>query len=162
MFTVVLYQPEIPPNTGNVIRLCANTGCELHLVKPLGFPLDDARMRRAGLDYHEFATLVVHESWAECVAALAGRRIFAATTRGATRPDQAAFQPDDVLLFGPETRGLPTDVLAGIPPERCLRLPMRPDNRSMNLSNAVAVTVFEAWRQQGFEGAALAEPIPAP
>lgn len=141
MFTVVLYQPEIPPNTGNVIRLCANTGCELHLVKPLGFPLDDARMRRAGLDYHEFATLVVHESWAECVAALAGRRIFAATTRGATRPDQAAFQPDDVLLFGPETRGLPTDVLAGIPPERCLRLPMRPDNRSMNLSNAVAATL---------------------
>lgn len=105
MFTVVLYQPEIPPNTGNVIRLCANTGCELHLVKPLGFPLDDARMRRAGLDYHEFATLVVHESWAECVAALAGRRIFAATTRGATRPDQAAFQPDDVLLFGPENPG---------------------------------------------------------
>lgn len=152
MFTVVLYQPEIPPNTGNVIRLCANTGCELHLVKPLGFPLDDARMRRAGLDYHEFATLVVHESWAECVAALAGRRIFAATTRGAVRPDQAAFQPDDVLLFGPETRGLPSDVLAGIPPERCLRLPMRPDNRSMNLSNAVAVTVFEAWRQHGFAG----------
>lgn len=152
VFDVLLYQPEIPPNTGNVIRLCANTGCELHLVKPLGFPLDDARMRRAGLDYHEFATLVVHESWAECVAALAGRRIFAATTRGATRPDQAAFQPDDVLLFGPETRGLPTDVLAGIPPERCLRLPMRPDNRSMNLSNAVAVTVFEAWRQHGFAG----------
>ena len=149
---VLLYQPEIPPNTGNVIRLCANTGCELHLVKPLGFPLDDARMRRAGLDYHEFATLVVHESWAECVAALAGRRIFAATTRGATRPDQAAFQPDDVLLFGPETRGLPTDVLAGIPPERCLRLPMRPDNRSMNLSNAVAVTVYEAWRQHRFAG----------
>ncbi len=101
MFTVVLYQPEIPPNTGNVIRLCANTGCELHLVKPLGFPLDDARMRRAGLDYHEFATLVVHESWAECVAALAGRRIFAATTRGATRPDQAAFQPDDVFRKHP-------------------------------------------------------------
>ena len=95
---------------------------------------------------------MVHESWAECVAALAGRRIFAATTRGATRPDQAAFHPDDVLLFGPETRGLPTDVLAGIPPERCLRLPMRPDNRSMNLSNAVAVTVFEAWRQHGFAG----------
>ena len=154
MFTVVLFQPEIPPNTGNVIRLCANTGCELHLVKPLGFPLGDARMRRAGLDYHEFATLVVHENWADCVAALAGRRIFAATTRGTTRPDQVAFQPDDVLLFGPETRGLPADVLAGIPPERYLRLPMRPDNRSMNLSNAVAVTVFEAWRQHGFAGGA--------
>ena len=154
MFTVVLFQPEIPPNTGNVIRLCANTGCELHLVKPLGFPLDDARMRRAGLDYHEFATLVVHENWADCVAALAGRRIFAATTRGTTRPDQVAFQPDDVLLFGPETRGPPAAGLAGIPPGRHLRLPKRPDNRSMNLSNAVAVTVFEAWRQHGFAGGA--------
>ena len=152
MFTVVLYQPEIPPNTGNVIRLCANTGCELHLVKPLGFPLDDARMRRAGLDYHEFATLVVHESWAECVAALAGRRIFAATTRGAVRPDQAAFQPDDVLLFGPETRGLPDEVLALVEPEHILRIPMQAGSRSLNLSNAAAVLVYEAWRQLGFPG----------
>ena len=150
MFSIVLFQPEIPPNTGNVIRLCANTGCDLHVVKPLGFPLDDAKMRRAGLDYHEFTRMVVHENWADCVAALAGRRFFAATTRGSTRPDLAAFQPGDVLVFGPETRGLPAEVLSAIPPERWLRLPMRPDNRSLNLSNAVAVTVYEAWRQHDF------------
>ncbi|RXZ44423.1 tRNA (uridine(34)/cytosine(34)/5-carboxymethylaminomethyluridine(34)-2'-O)-methyltransferase TrmL [Crenobacter cavernae] len=150
MFTVVLFQPEIPPNTGNVIRLCANTGCELHLVKPLGFPLDDAKLRRAGLDYHEYASLTVHEDWEACLTALAGRRIFAATTKGATRYDQVAFHPDDVLLFGPESRGLPDDVLARFPAERRIRLPMQPSSRSMNLSNAVAVTVFEAWRQQGF------------
>ena len=118
MFSIVLFQPEIPPNTGNVIRLCANTGCDLHVVKPLGFPLDDAKMRRAGLDYHEFTRMVVHENWADCVAALAGRRFFAATTRGSTRPDLAAFQPGDVLVFGPETRGLPAEVLSAIPPER--------------------------------------------
>jgi tRNA (cytidine/uridine-2'-O-)-methyltransferase len=152
MFTVVLYQPEIPPNTGNVIRLCANTGCELHLVKPLGFPLDDAKLRRAGLDYHEYARLVVHEDFDACLTALSGRRIFAATTKGATRYDQVAFLPGDVLLFGPESRGLPEDVLARFPAERRIRLPMRPDSRSMNLSNAVAVTVFEAWRQTGFIG----------
>ncbi|MCW3480789.1 tRNA (cytidine(34)-2'-O)-methyltransferase [Neisseriaceae bacterium JH1-16] len=152
MFTVVLYQPEIPPNTGNVIRLCANTGCELHLVKPLGFPLDDAKLRRAGLDYHEYARLVVHEDFDACLTALSGRRIFAATTKGATRHDQVAFLPGDVLLFGPESRGLPEDVLARFPAERRIRLPMRPDSRSMNLSNAVAVTVFEAWRQTGFQG----------
>jgi tRNA (cytidine/uridine-2'-O-)-methyltransferase len=152
MFTVVLFQPEIPPNTGNVIRLCANTGSELHLVKPLGFPLDDAKLRRAGLDYHEYARLVVHENWEACQNALQGRRIFAATTKGATRHDQVAFQPGDVLLFGPESRGLPDDVLASFPAERRVRLPMRPSSRSMNLSNAVAVMVFEAWRQQDFAG----------
>ncbi|QNM97719.1 tRNA (cytidine(34)-2'-O)-methyltransferase [Chitinimonas koreensis] len=154
MFAVVLFQPEIPPNTGNVIRLCANTGCELHLVKPLGFPLDDARMRRAGLDYHEYAEMRVHEDWAACQAALAGRRIFALTTRGSTRHDRIAFQPGDVFLFGRESAGLPAELRDGFPPERRIRLPMRPDNRSLNLSNAVAVTVFEAWRQQGFAGAA--------
>lgn len=152
MLTVVLFQPEIPPNTGNVIRLCANTGCELHLVKPLGFPLEDAKLRRAGLDYHEYARLVVHEDWAACQAALAGRRIFAATTKGATRHDRVSFQTDDVLLFGPESRGLPEDLLAGFPAERRVRLPMRPESRSMNLSNAVAVLVFEAWRQLDFVG----------
>ncbi|MCP9760026.1 tRNA (cytidine(34)-2'-O)-methyltransferase [Aquitalea sp. S1-19] len=152
MFTVVLYQPEIPPNTGNVIRLCANTGCELHLVKPLGFPLDDAKLRRAGLDYHEYARMIVHEDWEACQAALHGRRIFAATTKGATRHDQVAFEANDVLLFGPESRGLPENLLAGFPTERRVRLPMRPESRSMNLSNAVAVMVFEAWRQIDFAG----------
>lgn len=152
MFTVVLFQPEIPPNTGNVIRLCANTGSELHLVKPLGFPLDDAKLRRAGLDYHEYARIVVHENWEACLSALKGRRIFAATTKGATRHDQVVFQPGDVLLFGPESRGLPDDVLASFPAERRVRLPMLPSSRSMNLSNSVAVMVFEAWRQQGFAG----------
>ncbi|MDK4575320.1 tRNA (uridine(34)/cytosine(34)/5-carboxymethylaminomethyluridine(34)-2'-O)-methyltransferase TrmL [Kingella kingae] len=152
MFTVVLYQPEIPPNTGNIIRLCANTGCDLHLVKPLGFPLDSSKMKRAGLDYHEFSQLTVHESWQDCWASLQGKRIFALTTKGSTRPDQVAFQAGDVFLFGPETRGLPTDILASLPSEQKIRFPMMPDNRSMNLSNTVAITVFEAWRQQGYAG----------
>lgn len=150
MFTVVLYQPEIPPNTGNIIRLCANTGADLHLVKPLGFPLDSAKMKRAGLDYHEFARVSVHENFAECLAALAGRRIFALTTKGRTRPDQVSFQAGDVFLFGPETRGLPAEILDGLPQERKIRLPMKSGSRSMNLSNTVAVIVFEAWRQNGF------------
>jgi tRNA (cytidine/uridine-2'-O-)-methyltransferase len=152
MFTVVLFQPEIPPNTGNVIRLCANTGCELHLVKPLGFPLDDAKLRRAGLDYHEYARVVVHENWEACQANLKGRRIFAATTKGAVRHDQIEFRAGDVLLFGPESRGLPEEVLGDFPRERRIRLPMQPASRSMNLSNAVAVTVYEAWRQIDFLG----------
>lgn len=152
MFTVVLYQPEIPQNTGNIIRLCANTGAALHLVKPLGFPLDSAKMKRAGLDYHEFASLTVHENFADCLAALADRRIFALTTKGSTRPDQVSFQAGDVFLFGPETRGLPADILESLPAERKIRLPMRANSRSMNLSNTVAVTVFEAWRQNGFSG----------
>ena len=152
MFTVVLYQPEIPPNTGNIIRLCANTGCELHLVKPLGFPLDSSKMKRAGLDYHEFSRMVVHETFDDCLAALKGRRIFALTTKGKTRPDQVSFQAGDVFLFGPETRGLPVDILATLPETQKIRFPMMPDNRSMNLSNTVAITVFEAWRQQGYAG----------
>ena len=150
MFDVLLYQPEIPPNTGNVIRLCANTGARLHLIRPLGFTLEDAQLRRAGLDYHEYATLRVHDSLDAALDALRPPRLFALSTRSAVRYDTVAFAPDDAFLFGPETRGLPDDVLAAIPEARRLRLPMRPGNRSLNLSNAVAVTVFEAWRQQGF------------
>ncbi|MCF7528954.1 tRNA (uridine(34)/cytosine(34)/5-carboxymethylaminomethyluridine(34)-2'-O)-methyltransferase TrmL [Neisseria lisongii] len=152
MFTIVLYQPEIPPNTGNIIRLCANTGADLHLVKPLGFPLDSAKMKRAGLDYHEFAKLTVHENFADCLQALEGRRIFALTTKGTTRPDRADFQAGDVFLFGPETRGLPAEILDSLPPQQKLRLPMLPDSRSMNLSNTVAVMLFEAWRQNDYLG----------
>jgi tRNA (cytidine/uridine-2'-O-)-methyltransferase len=152
MLHVILYQPEIPPNTGNIIRLCANTGCGLHLVEPLGFALDDARLRRAGLDYHEWADLRVHASLEDCLAALAPARLLAVSTRGRQRYDQVGYRPGDALLFGPETRGLPAEVLESVPPERRLRLPMRPGQRSLNLSNAVAVLVFEAWRQLGFEG----------
>lgn len=152
MTAVVLFQPEIPPNTGNVIRLCANTGCELHLVEPLGFKWEDRSLKRAGLDYHEFARVFRHADWAHCKAALAGRRLFAITTRGGSRPDQIAFDPDDVFVFGRETSGLPAEVMAEFPEERRLRLPMLPGQRSLNLSNAVAVTVFEAWRQRGFAG----------
>lgn len=152
MFTVVLYQPEIPPNTGNIIRLCANTGCDLHLVKPLGFPLDSSKMKRAGLDYHEFSRVIVHEHWAECAAVLQGRRIFALTTKGQTRPDDVAFAAGDVFLFGPETRGLPAEILNSLTATQKIRFPMMPDNRSMNLSNTVAITVFEAWRQQDYAG----------
>lgn len=152
MFTVVLYQPEIPPNTGNIIRLCANTGADLHLVKPLGFPLDSSKMKRAGLDYHEFARLVVHENFEDCMTALAGRRVFALTTKGSSRPDKAVFQSGDVFLFGPETRGLPAEILDALPVEQKLRLPMKEGSRSMNLSNTVAVMLFEAWRQLDFAG----------
>jgi tRNA (cytidine/uridine-2'-O-)-methyltransferase len=152
MFDIVLYQPEIPPNTGNIIRLSANTGCRLHLIKPLGFPLEDARMRRAGLDYHEYAEMQVHEDWTACKQALAGRRMFALTTKGSTRYTDIVFQPGDVFVFGPETRGLPEEVREEFAPEFRLRLPMMPDNRSLNLSNSAAVLVFEAWRQNGFKG----------
>lgn len=150
MFDVILYQPEIPPNTGNVIRLCANTGARLHLIRPLGFTLEDAQLRRAGLDYHEYARVRVHDTLEDALADLAPARLFALSTRNATRYDQVAFAPGDAFLFGPETRGLPDDVLATIPHDQRLRLPMRPDNRSLNLSNAVAVVVFEAWRQRDF------------
>ena len=153
MFDVLLYQPEIPPNTGNVIRLCANTGARLHLIRPLGFELEDRQLRRAGLDYHEYATLQVHASLDAALAAIAPPRLFALSTRNSTRHDQVSFEAGDAFLFGPETRGLPDSVLDGIPAERRLRLPMRPGNRSLNLSNAVAVVVFEAWRQHGFAGA---------
>lgn len=152
MFHIVLFQPEIPPNTGNAIRLAANTGTTLHLVKPLGFDIDDKSLRRAGLDYAEFATMRVHESWADCRTQLAASRFYAITTKGETALHSARFAPGDALVFGPESRGLPAEVLAELPPEQRLRLPMVPGNRSLNLSNAVAVTVFEAWRQQGFAG----------
>lgn len=152
MFDVVLYQPEIPPNTGNVIRLCANTGSRLHLIAPLGFELDDARLRRAGLDYHEFASVRVHAGFAVFMTAVAPARVFAFSTRGHTRHDAPTYQAGDALLFGPETRGLPAELLATLPAERCLRLPLVPGNRSLNLSNAVAVAVFEAWRQHGYAG----------
>ncbi|MDA0190820.1 MAG: tRNA (cytidine(34)-2'-O)-methyltransferase [Proteobacteria bacterium] len=153
MTAVVLYQPEIPPNTGNVIRLCANTGAELHLVEPLGFRWEDKSLKRAGLDYHEFARVFRHADWTACQLALSGRRLFAMTTRARLRHDSQAFAPDDAFVFGCETRGLPEEVLAGFAEDRRLRLPMLPGQRSLNLSNAVAVTVFEAWRQQGFAGA---------
>lgn len=153
---VVLHQPEIAPNTGNVIRLCANTGAALHLIRPLGFELDDARMRRAGLDYHEFTRMRVHENLDACLAEVRPPRLFALTAGGVVRHDEVAYAPGDALLFGCETRGLPEAVLAAIPAAQRLYLPMRPDNRSLNLSNAVAVAVFEAWRQTGFAGAAPA------
>ncbi len=152
MFHIILYQPEIPPNTGNIIRLCANTGCQLHLVKPLGFTLEDKQLLRAGLDYHEFATLRVHDSLTDCLATLGTERVFAFTTKGSTAFHKAAYQSGDAFLFGPESRGLPDDALALFDAEHRLRLPMLPDNRSLNLSNTVAVAVFEAWRQCEFEG----------
>jgi len=152
MFHIVLFEPEIPPNTGNIIRLCANTGAQLHLVKPLGFTLEDKQLKRAGLDYHEFATLKVYENWAECKSALAGKRLFALTTKGSTRHTEIAFQPEDVFVFGPETRGLPEEIRNEFAPEYRLRLPMLPESRSLNLSNSAAVLVYEAWRQNGFAG----------
>jgi tRNA (cytidine/uridine-2'-O-)-methyltransferase len=154
MFDVLLFQPEIPPNTGNVIRLCANTGARLHLIRPLGFTLEDAQLRRAGLDYHEYAKLQVHDSLDDALAAIRPARLFALSTRGRTRFDTPQYGEGDAFLFGPETRGLPEDVLAQVPEAQRLRLPMRPENRSLNLSNAVAVVVFEAWRQHGFAGGA--------
>jgi tRNA (cytidine/uridine-2'-O-)-methyltransferase len=150
MFDVVLYQPEIPSNTGNIIRLCANTGASLHLVKPLGFTLDDKRLRRAGLDYHEFAHVAVHQNWADCADSLKDRRIFAVTTKGARRYDVVDYAAGDAFLFGPETRGLPGWILGAVPEERRIRLPMAPESRSLNLSNAVAVVIYEAWRQVDF------------
>lgn len=152
MFKVLLYQPEIPPNTGNIIRLCANTGAQLHLIRPLGFRLDDRDLRRAGLDYHEFAELQVHADWNACQSTIIGQRVFAFSTRGARRYDDVRYEPGDAFLFGPETRGLPQDLLESFTPEHRIRVPMRPDNRSLNLSNAVAVVVYEAWRQNGFAG----------
>jgi tRNA (cytidine/uridine-2'-O-)-methyltransferase len=157
MFHVILHRPEIPPNTGNVIRLCANTGAHLHLVRPLGFDIDDKQLRRAGLDYHEYAAMQVHDDLDAALAAIAAAngappRVFALSTRGTTRFDQIAYRDGDAFLFGSETAGLPPAVLDTIPEPQHLRLPMRPRNRSLNLSNAVAVMVFEAWRQAGFDG----------
>ena len=156
MFNVVLVHPEIPPNTGNVIRLCANTGARLHLVEPLGFTLDDARLRRAGLDYHEWAGVQVHRDWTALLAATRPdpARMFALTTHGTLGPAQVAFREGDWLVFGCESAGLPAALRESFAPERRVRLPMRPGNRSLNLSNAVAVMVFEAWRQIGYAGGA--------
>ena len=157
MFHIVLYQPEIPPNTGNVIRLCANTGAQLHLVRPLGFDLDDRQLRRAGLDYHEYTPMQVHDDLPAAFAAIENAngtplRVFALSTRGTRRFDAPAYRDGDAFLFGSETSGLPQDVFDAIPHEQRVRLPMRPHNRSLNLSNTVAVVVFEAWRQLGFAG----------
>ncbi|MEJ2554394.1 MAG: tRNA (uridine(34)/cytosine(34)/5-carboxymethylaminomethyluridine(34)-2'-O)-methyltransferase TrmL [Gammaproteobacteria bacterium] len=152
MFHVVLYQPEIPPNTGNVIRLCANSGAQLHLVRPLGFELDDRRLRRAGLDYHEYARVRVYDSLEAFTAATRPARLLACSTRGRTDYAEVRYQANDALLFGPETRGLPTAVLEALPPEQRLRIPMFPANRSLNLSNAVAIILYEAWRQHGYAG----------
>jgi tRNA (cytidine/uridine-2'-O-)-methyltransferase len=150
VFHVVLYQPEIPPNTGNIIRLCANTGSTLHLVHPLGFDVSDKRLRRAGLDYREFAEMREHADFDAFLADVAPPRWFALSTRGRQRYDEIDYQPGDTFVFGPETRGLPQAMLDDLPPERRLRLPMRPGSRSLNLSNTVAVLVYEAWRQNGF------------
>jgi len=152
VFNIVLFQPEIPPNTGNVIRLCANTGSTLHLVKPLGFDLHHKNARRAGLDYDELAAVQLHKGLEDCLAALAGARLFTIETTGTRLYTDAAFQPGDVLIFGSERRGLPDRVLDLIPRERQLTIPMRAGNRSLNLSNAVALVVYEAWRQNGFQG----------
>jgi len=152
MIEIVLVHPEIPPNAGNAIRLAANTGATLHLVEPLGFSMDDKQLRRAGLDYHELATVKVHRNWQDCRLALGARRIFALTTRATRLYTEVKYRAHDVLVFGAETSGLPEPVLEQFAPEMQLRLPMRPRNRSLNLSNAVAVVVFEAWRQLGFPG----------
>ena len=150
MFHLVLYQPEIPPNTGNIIRLCANVGAQLHLVHPLGFAMDDRRLRRAGLDYHELARVREHHSLAECLSALGAPRLLALSTRGRQRYDQIQYESGDALLFGPETRGLPQALLDQLPTCQRLTIPMRCGNRSLNLSNAAAVVLYEAWRQNGF------------
>jgi len=152
MFHVILYQPEIPPNTGNIIRLCANTGCQLHLVKPLGFTLEDRQLVRAGLDYHEFATLRVHDTLQDCLLAFDPARVFALTTKGSQAFHQIRYQTGDAFLFGPESCGLPPAVLGRFAAAQRVRLPMLPHSRSLNLSNAAAVAVFEAWRQGGFIG----------
>ena len=152
MFHVVLYQPEIPPNTGNIIRLCANTGAMLHLILPLGFDLDDRRLRRAGLDYHEYVSLQQHQSLDRFIECVSPRKLYALTTKGSRSYSEPCFQPGDALLFGPETRGLPRSILEH-PIVTTLRLPMRPDSRSLNLSNAVAIVLYEAWRQNGFHDA---------
>ena len=152
MIDIVLVHPEIPPNTGNVIRLAANTGARLHLVRPLGFTLDDKQLKRAGLDYHEYASVEVHASWDALAAAMPGRRMYAFATSAERLFTDVRYAADDVLVFGREADGLPVEVLAQFPPQQRLRLPMRPGNRSLNLSNAVAVAVFEAWRQLAFTG----------
>jgi tRNA (cytidine/uridine-2'-O-)-methyltransferase len=152
MFHVVLFEPEIPPNTGNIIRLCANTGADLHLIQPLGFDLDDKRLRRAGLDYHEWATVKVYTSWEHFLGIAQPRQLWACSTRGQRHYDKVSFHPGDTLLFGPETRGLPQELLNTLLSRQILQIPMLPSSRSLNLSNAVAVVLYEAWRQQEFHG----------
>jgi tRNA (cytidine/uridine-2'-O-)-methyltransferase len=154
VFHLILYQPEIPPNTGNVIRLCANVGATLHLVHPLGFVLDSARVRRAGLDYREMATVEEHPDLPSCLEVLSKSRVFALTTKASRSFFEPEFAAGDAFLLGPETRGLPVEVLDSMPPDRVLRLPLVPGNRSLNLSNTAAVVLYEAWRQQGFAGGA--------
>ncbi|OHV08830.1 tRNA (uridine(34)/cytosine(34)/5-carboxymethylaminomethyluridine(34)-2'-O)-methyltransferase TrmL [Kushneria phosphatilytica] len=154
MLEIVLYQPEIPPNTGNIIRLAANTGFRLHLIEPLGFELDDTRLKRAGLDYHEWARVQRHVDFDAFLTAVAPPRLWLISTRGRRHHHEVSYQPGDALVFGPESRGLPQTLLDARPREQCLRIPMCPDNRSLNLSNACAVVAFEAWRQLGFAGAA--------
>lgn len=152
MFHIVLYEPEIPPNTGNIIRLCANTGCHLHLIEPLGFDLDDAKLKRAGLDYHEFAAVKTYPSLTHFEQSVQPMRLFGLSTHGTRSLYACAYQPGDAFLFGPETRGLPATERERLGSEQVLRLPMLPDNRSLNLSNAAAIVVYEAWRQNGFKG----------
>lgn len=152
MLHVILYEPEIPPNTGNIIRLCANAGVQLHLIHPLGFELDEKRMRRAGLDYREYADITEHDSLGICLEKIAPGTVYAFSTRGRRRHDEPAYQAGDAFIFGPETRGLPQSLLDSLPSKQRLRIPMRPDNRSLNLSNAVAIAVYEAWRQLNFTG----------
>jgi tRNA (cytidine/uridine-2'-O-)-methyltransferase len=150
VFDIVLFEPEIPPNTGNALRLACNTGARLHLVRPLGFTLKDRQLARAGLDYGDLASVTLHDDWRACLAFFDGRRMFAVTTRGSRRYDLAAYRQHDVFVFGPETRGLPPSVLDGMPAAQHIRIPMRAGNRSLNLSNAVAVVLYEAWRQNGY------------
>lgn len=154
MFDIVLFEPEIPPNTGNIMRLCANAGARLHLVEPLGFRLSERRLRRAGLDYGDRQRTLIHRDWSECLRMLDARRWFAVSTRGRTAHDAPRFAPGDAFVFGPETRGLPASILDALPGERILRIPMAAGSRSLNLANAVAIVVYEAWRQNGFAGAA--------
>ncbi|WP_043316919.1 tRNA (uridine(34)/cytosine(34)/5-carboxymethylaminomethyluridine(34)-2'-O)-methyltransferase TrmL [Microbulbifer sp. HZ11] len=153
MFKIVLYQPEIAPNTGNIIRLCANTGAELHLIEPLGFAMDDKRLRRAGLDYAEYSRVVRHRDWAAFVEAEQPKRVLALSTKGSKPHSEVAFEVDDAIVFGPETRGLPAEFLAMTGPENTLRIPMCPNSRSINLSNAAAIVIYEAWRQLGYVNA---------
>ena len=152
MFDIVLFQPEIPPNTGNIMRLCVNTGCRLHLIEPIAFQMDDRSLRRAGLDYREFADIRKYRTWNQWLEAYSSKRVIAFTTKAEVTYDRFLFRPGDALVFGPETRGLPDDLLASFDPARRLRLPMVTQERSLNLANSVAVAVYEAWRQAGYEG----------
>ena len=154
MFEIALYEPEIPPNTGNIMRLCANTACRLHLIHPLGFDLDEKKLRRAGLDYRDLATIQEHENYAAFLTAINEKNVYALTTKGSRNYSDVSFAPDSILLFGPETRGLPDEVLDSLEAENKLRLPMHPDSRSLNLSNTVAIVTYEALRQNGFKGLA--------